>query len=448
MPSIIDLPHQTNWKKLLVTPLAMLLRIEAWTRRCPRLLLGAGCVFAAWLAVAATARFVELPSWYVTRHLGQPGDIENLYFAAAKASWRDIPGWFAGPWNSPDVGYYRPITSTLFFVEYHAFGRDFESYNRVSLLLHGLNAALLFLLVCSLLRHWPRVRVAAGLVAAYYFATPAGSMFFAPQHCVNYWPAQNDTMSLTFGLASLLALDSYLVGSRRRALAAAVVLMAAAICTKEMGYVTVVFAMALTWHRRRRLAWELALVASVGAAFWILRKLVVPNAWGGSMFAPWAWAKGLRYWTGSLYVLASAGIFAPIEAAVGIAATAALGSRMRWRTWITVITALLIACVALQFGGEGGTWALLFDGNTTHQIAQLLTMLGAVWLFWKYRREEPGLFASAAFVLVFVPILQFAGYHYFYWPAAFVGLADGIFCACLYRWVRDQFRASARASSN
>src|SRR5690242_13449576 len=38
-------------------------------------------------------------------------DVENLYEASQAASWSDVPRWWAGPWNYPGVGYYRPLTS-------------------------------------------------------------------------------------------------------------------------------------------------------------------------------------------------------------------------------------------------------------------------------------------------------------------------------------------------
>jgi len=39
-------------------------------------------------------------------------------------------------------------------------------------------------------------------------------------------------------------------------------------------------------------------------------------------------------------------------------------------------------------------------------------------------------------LLSFLPILQYGGRHYFYWPGAFLAIADAAFAACLWREVR------------
>src|ERR1051325_9191554 len=85
-----------------------------------------------WLALATNPEAILADEKWVNEQLSQKGDIRNLYFAAANAGWSDAPKWFAGPWNSPGIGYYRPLTSVLFLIEQHAFGRDFTRWNTVS----------------------------------------------------------------------------------------------------------------------------------------------------------------------------------------------------------------------------------------------------------------------------------------------------------------------------
>ena len=99
------------------------------------------------------------------------GDWQNLYEAAERATWADAPRWWAGPWNYPKVGYYRPLTSMLYLAEQKSFGLDFSIYNRITWLMHGACAGLLYTLAFLLLRGHPLKRAAAGLIAVRYFAT-------------------------------------------------------------------------------------------------------------------------------------------------------------------------------------------------------------------------------------------------------------------------------------
>ena len=71
-----------------------------------------------------------------------------------------------------------------------------------------------------------------------------------------------------------------------------------------------------------------------------------------------------------------------------------------------------------------------------------VTFLLAACLFFRYLRSERALFTGACLWLVYVPILQYGGQHYFYWPGAFNGLADAAFAVCLWRWLGEVWRGA------
>jgi hypothetical protein len=417
-------------------------RLVHFLKHRPRLLVWMGLALTLWTALSSTASFVPVTTQWIERKLATPDeDIHNLYLAASHAEWRDVPGWFVGPWIYPRIGYYRPLTSVLYFLEYRAFGKDFTAYNRVTWLLHALNTGLLFLLVVSLFRERRLARVVYGLIAVLFFTTGYNSVMQSISFSLGWWPAQNDVLSLTFGLLALLLLDQYLVRGARGRLVGALVAFACAIGSKEMGYATLPITLALIWHRNRRLTWEMGAFAALGLFFWFLRKLVVPNPWGQRFFTDWVGRKALFYWGGPPYMLVASRVWWPLIAAAAILLIGAVGLKRRWPVITIIVAGAASAMLCAQYLEENGTWALVLEGLGSYLIARVLTYVMALILFWKYRLEEPGLFGLSAFVVVFIPILQFVGHHYLYWPGAFLALANACFCACLVRWAFEVWRA-------
>jgi hypothetical protein len=404
-------------------------------RRRARLLVCIGLAIAGLSALACTARSVPVnPGWAEERLATPDEDIHRIYFAAARASWSDAPGWFTGNWISPGIGYYRPLTSVLFLAEHRAFGRDFVAYNRVTWLLHAANTCLLFLLTVSLFRERPVTKTLFGLIAVLFFTTDRNSFFISVGYSINWWPAQNDVLSLTFGLLSLLLLDQYLVAGRRTWLAGALIAFACSVGSKEMGYAVLPVALALIAHRKRSLSVSMAGFVLLAGLLWILRKMVVTNPWGQNFFTPWVARKAATYWGGPFFLLIGSGTWWPVLAAPLVIAVGWWGLRRRWP--IVCILALMIAAILLssRFIGQMGEWVLVAEGLGAYLFSRAVAYLLAPLLFWKYRRSEPGLFAMCAYLVVFIPILQFVGIHYLYWPGAFLALADACFCAALLRF--------------
>jgi hypothetical protein len=367
----------------------------------------------------------------------------------------------------------------LYFLEYRLFGDDFGAYNRVSWVVHGINSALLYLFVVSLFRERKRERWILGFIAVRFFAGIDTTFSFGVARALTWFPAQNDSVSLLFSLLALLLLDLYLTAQaakrsesgnaspwRIRFMPAAILLsFFFSIGSKEMGYITMPVALLLMWHRGQLLIQRaggrvrpsgiaIGFVAFAGA-LWVFRRTVVPHAWGPEMWRAWIFQKLLFHWSGPFWFYGVAGIYWPLLGGIAIALITWVGLRKRRPVWQIAAVSFVAALTCAQYGNQfvgmlvhtkntstDGSWALIFDAGGFYSLASVITYVLAIALFWKYRRDEPGLFAAGSLALVFIPILQYGGAHYFYWPGAFLGIADAVFCACIYRWAVE-LRASA-----
>ncbi len=454
--------------------------------RRPGLVILAGAFLSLWMALANTAGSVGASPAFARGELYlKKEDIYYLYNAASHAGWRDVLRWWTGPWLWPGVDYYRPVTSMLYLAEYRLFHSNFTYWNAVSWVLHGINAVLLYLFAGSLFRRHGRAAPLLGLVAVRYFATDHASLSFAFCKVISWWPAQNDDLSLTFGLLSLLLLDlylckttdlrpqttpvaggadsdpehldartsEYLPGSGtphpesplhpltpspprppRWLIVASILSMALSICSKEMGFIVMPIALALVLHRKRRLTVTMVPITAVALGLWYYRKAVLPHPWAPVFFRRVILNKLISAWGGPVAFLMQSSVWWAPLSAIAVLLVGLLGIRLRWRALWIGIACVVTACLASQLVWDGQSWILWFIDDAPHDA--LLYLMGAA-LFWTYRRQEPGIFAAAALLLCYVPILQYGGHHYFYWPGAFLGLADAVFCACLWRWAVD-----------
>jgi len=172
-------------------------------------------------------------------------------------------------------GYYRPVTNLLFWAEYRVAGIDPWRYHATQLLLHVLNAFLVFLLVRRLSRRWW-----AGALAAALFALHPVNAFAATQPA-----ARADVLFATFYLAALVVFDGALTapaGARIAwRLALTVLLYLGAVLSKETG-ITLPAALCLLVAYRRteqgipwwRLVWTVPVWAAA-AAYLVWRYLVL-----------------------------------------------------------------------------------------------------------------------------------------------------------------------------
>jgi hypothetical protein len=401
-----------------------------------------GFLLAVTLAVGSRIRFAEDSYGLLKNELLLHEDLHNLYYASARASWKDSLSWWVGSWNYPGVGYYRPLTSVLFLAEYRLFHDNFANYNRVTLGIHTANAALLYLLVVSLYRRRESIRALLGVIAVYFFATGGSSLSFAADRAITWWPAQNDPLSLLFGLLSLLLLDSYLSTPNRGTLVASLISCYLSIASKEMGFVVAPMAMCLVIHHKRRICSPAFHFAILAVALYMFRLLVIPNPWMPSYLHWRVWHKAFTHWTGILLTLIEAQMYWLPATAFAIIALGWIGLRKRWSVYTIIISMVMAFMGFAQFLANGGSFALVFEPLPLQQLAKLLTYLLSLVFFSLYSKQEPGGFAAAAFVLSYIPILGYTGLYYYYWPSAFLGLADAVFCSCLIRWVMEVRRTA------
>ena len=366
-------------------------------------------------------------------------DIYNLSDAASHASWKDIPKWWTGPWIYPHVGYYRPLTSMLYFFEYRLFQDNFRDYNIVTWVLHGVNAGLLFLLTVSLANGSRRRKILTGFLSVIFFASPGSTLFFSTARALSWWPAQNDVMSLTFAILSLCLLDRYLQDGGKVRLSLAMIAFCASVFSKEMGYITTPLAMGLIFYRRR-LEWKpMAIWAGLTVLLWNMRNWLVPVPWNPGYSSMTIVKKAAMNWGGELWLLGASGTWWPIIGSVGVVIILIASKYYRWRIWVTAILSILTFALSAQYLQPQGTWAMIFLSNVQLQVFYVLITFAGAALFWKYRKSEPGLLSLYMMEMVYVPILQYGGPHYFYWPSAFLALMNACFLVVVIRWMRERY---------
>lgn len=382
-----------------------------------------------------TAKYVPTTPEGDRKEISARQDITDLYTSASHAKSRDMLKWWTGSWIYPDCNYYRPVTSMLYFAEYKSFGSRFEYYNRVSWLLHGLNAALICLLMLSLFSHHSRLKYPLGISAAWFFSSTEGCYSFGVLKAISWWPAQNDVMSLSFALLCLILLDQGLKQHRRSLYCASLLAFAFSVWTKEMGYITLPLALMLIVYRKGVLYKELAGYVITTAMLWSIRRLAVPDPWSPGFKLKQHGMKLLMSWGGPVYGQLASGIWWGVTAVVLLMVLIGAALHQGWR-WIYVFpAAITIIVLCAQLIGPG--WEILVLASSWITMLRLGFYMLAPVLFWRYRRSEPGWYTGACLLLVFLPILNYGGMHYFYWPAAFQGMADAGLCLCIYRGVRE-----------
>ena len=168
---------------------------------------------------------------------------------------------------NPESAMYRPILLVSYALNWAISGADPWSYHAVSVLLHGVNSALVFLLLLGLGAGRPRAALAAVLFAV----TPVNT------EAVSYVSSRSELLMAAF---VLLACGLYL-GSRRvgsRALyAASVGMAAAALLAKSVAIVLPGLLVLLDWMAG---GWPLV---------WARRKAYVPHVLVGVAYLFLAW---------------------------------------------------------------------------------------------------------------------------------------------------------------
>ncbi len=201
-----------------------------------------------------------------------------------------------------------------------------------------------------------------------------------------------------------------------------------------MGFAAVPMGVMLALYRRRKLDRTAVLVACTGAALWLYRRAVVPGAWEQSVSRKRVLDHLVFRCAEPIAEPTMAGLYWVVIAACAALAVVTLGSRLRWRIEVRLGLAALTPLICVQLFVPDGTWLLLLMPGPWFLVTGALIFLLGAGLFVRYRRTEPGLVAGLSLICAFLPTLQYVGYHYLYWPGAFLGLADACFASCFLRW--------------
>jgi hypothetical protein len=178
----------------------------------------AGVVISIVLAVMLNKGLVFDP--YAQQKWSTSPDSVAITKAALAADAHTVISWWHGPWLESEM-FYRPLSSMMMWAEARLWGYNFFPYTIVSLTLHALSSALVFLLLYSMCPGPRWQRALSGLVAMLMFNLghhPSGPYWQRARVAwgtMIWWPVQTDFASLLFALLSLLLLDRYLVQWQR-----------------------------------------------------------------------------------------------------------------------------------------------------------------------------------------------------------------------------------------
>jgi len=213
--------------------------------------------------------------------------------------------------------------------------------------------------------------------------------------------------------------------------------MICAIGTKEAGHITMPLAVSLIFFRERRLTKEMLAFIVPSLFLFVFRRIVVPNHWEPALWTSQAFKRSAYYW--------GAGIITPVRleawwvviSGLLVVSTVLLGMRVRARLRYVLIFSVLGAGLCAQYIGSEGTWALLFEPHSQVRLASIIVYIGALAVFWRYRKSEPGVLCIFWIIAASTMIMGYAGYHYYYWPSAIIAIADAVCAACIVRLFQE-----------
>lgn len=419
-----------------------------------------GLVLAVVIGLGATAHGVFSPR--IIAHYADSPDSVDITRWAERAGPHKLLDWFTGPWIQETSPYYRPLSSIAFWLQYLAFGWNFQGHVVISWLAHGVICGLVFMLGARLLGGGGGVWLAAIAVALFNLRLgPTGPGWMAAPVAygvVAWWPGQTDQFSLLFSLLALLILDGWLEGTRRGGLWQAVALWLVALLFKEMAVSLPLVAGALVIYRKgfaaahlrpregdgaaAGLLWKTVLPGlAIVAAFLALRSVFVPGAWGpqarsvGYFVEKFTWYIAER--PRAMIIARGAWL---VVMALFLAACVCVYARLPRRpsaVWLA-LGMVIGAGVIAEVGG--GNFALITIPGELAAIGVVTLMaLGIIVLL--HARAGPVWPLLAMTLAVHLPVLHVQGPHYMYWPAAFWGL----FSASLLQEAHRRLKRDKRA---
>jgi len=336
---------------------------------------------------------------------------------------RDTLKWWTGTWVGK-VPFWRPLTSLLFWLEWKAFGWEFQdAWMLVHGLSHVLACAALFLFAEALTGS-----ATVGFLSVLLFSVPSPpspiGALWQPRAAfvLTSWKNLPDS---ALAVAALFALTASLRASVLRASAFAV----AVVCLKETGFLVVPAVVALDFWRRKKvgslLAWvPLAAAAAVLAAI-KLRTVGVGFVLGSNAQLPWRALINLCGKPLAVFVSPDAPMVLLAVAIVGILVLRG------WARWATAAACLFVALVAQQRALAAGAgvsdWsvafaALLGPGIRFVAIPVAMWLLAAKAGFSTKVAISAGLFLLFAFPATLAPQVRWHAYH-LAWACSSVAIA-------------------------
>lgn len=413
-------------------------------------------LFSVLVGLAATGYGVFDP--HTLEVYSDSPDSVDIAQCAEKATWPDILRWWSGTWVQSGSPYYRPLSSMAFWLQYKAFGWDFQGYVIVSWLLHGLICAFLFRFAYGLLPGTPLERAVFAALAVVLFNVrrgPSGPGWIpAPvaYGVVAWWPGQTDQLCLACCLPALILLDRWLSERHRRHLVWAIALWGVALLFKEMAITMPVPAGLLVLLRRgpealrlwersqgvRRLSlgllWRLTVPGLLlSGGFLLARRAMVPEAWGPRAREAGYFLTKVLWYAAELpqAIITARGAWV-VVVSLFLALCLYVYARLPRRpavVWPALVMLLGAGALAQALAGN---FAIITVPREMAAIGTMtLFLLGIIVLL--HVRSGPTWALLAMLAAIHVPILHVQGPHYLYWPAAFWGLVN----ASLVKYVWD-----------
>lgn len=416
----------------------------------------AGVVICIALAVLLNKGLVFDPS--AQQKWSTSPDSVAITRSALAADAGTVLSWWHGPWVESEM-FYRPMSSMLMWAEARLWGYNFFPYTIVSLVLHALSSALVFLLLYSVCPGPRWQRALSGLTGALFFNLghhPAGPYWVKARVAwgtMIWWPVQTDFASLLFALLSLLLLDRYLLQwqcvrrdrlapeycrgdeddspetctprlkSTLLVLACASFLMA--LLFKETPLVLIAIVPFLCLYRWLPWVKVTGAYAAIGVILFVLRSLFVPEASNPEWLGLYGFYKLLSW-----VHLLSAELLANHEIWEFVAISTLIGLLFLLRRLKVPVLYIVLAGVVWPFLIA----ALLTPDHNPALVTiprEMLIQLRFVGIFCGFlialvtAGSEPALVFIIGLFAIAAANINRVGPHYWYYPAAMWGLVDG-----------------------
>lgn len=368
--------------------------------------------------------------WTRPDHLAQMNDVPEILrgFNQAPNLWRDGLRWWHGPWIEQGVEVYRPLSSILLWLECYAgqkFG--FEWIARFGVVLLTIVSWQCVLLAREFTFSRGAMLVAALLAPCARFWMMGGS---TPHYWLAWFPCHHDLLMIAWLLGALLWWTRWLESKRRRDLTWALALFLGGVLSKEFLYIFPAMALSVAlFHPRRRVELFPALKV-VGAMFaflafaWVFRSQVLPHPYNPPRLKLVHFLRRpFLYWFPAFYLYVPAQEFFPALLALWGFTSVGLGlrfgpkmpgivRRVVWPLGIVLGALLLGQC----FDGMGESfWYFAEPPNGLIHMNHLVEMVFTLWALyavWKYRSSTASLAVLGVFLLAYVPVWTYLGWHY------------------------------------